>query len=107
MHVTSSACIFGGILGSCESAVFPLSGCGQFGRRSKIELMNIQISKCDRSVWREFLLTEKVKLHLYYHSSISYTCTDIVYLTKLQVLVTKLVHNERSRTPLTFRQSGH
>ena len=53
----------------------------QRDRRSKFELMNIQISKCDRSVWREFLLTEKVKLHLYYHSSISYTCTDIVYKT--------------------------
>ena len=28
VHVTSSTCI----LGSSESAVFPLSGCGQFGR---------------------------------------------------------------------------
>ena len=52
----------------CQSTVFPLSGCGQFGRmlvamstgdqRSKIALMNIQMSKCDP--YREkFLLTER------------------------------------------------
>ena len=62
VHATSSACILGCILGSSESAVFPLSGCGQFGRmlvamstgdqRSRVdEYSNEQVRSVSREIF--------------------------------------------------------
>ena len=69
VHATWRACILGWILGSSESAVFPLSGCGQFGRMlvamstgdQSSHWWIFKISKCDP--YREkFLLTERDSL---------------------------------------------